>query len=96
MIYSGHTWSPIIFQQINSYYALSKFNEFGFYVELSKFGIKEIKYLGYILNKKGIRSDPSKIAIIRNMPIPHDIANLCSFHRVINYYGQFIKNMDNL
>ncbi|XP_052757781.1 uncharacterized protein K02A2.6-like [Galleria mellonella] len=56
---------------------------------------KEIKYLGYIINKEGVRADPEKINPILKMRAPANVSELKSFLGMINFYGKFIKNLSS-
>lgn len=60
--------------------------------EKCKFLRKEVKFLGHILNKNGIRTDPSKVEAIRTFTRPKCIKNLRSFLGICNYYRRFIKD----
>jgi transposase InsO family protein len=51
---------------------------------------QEVKFLGHIINHKGIQTDPEKIAAIENFQRPKCIKNLRSFLGICNYYRRFI------
>ena len=51
-----------------------------------------IKYLGHIVSKKGISTDPDKISSVQNWPVPKNIRELQSFLGFVGYYRRFIKN----
>ncbi|XP_041786375.1 uncharacterized protein K02A2.6-like isoform X2 [Anopheles merus] len=77
---------------------LSRIKEYGFTIRADKcvFGMKQIRYLGHIIDGKGIRPDPAKIEAILNLPPPTDISGLRSFIGAINYYGKFVPEMRDL
>ena len=52
---------------------------------------KEVKYLGHIINKNGIQTDPSKIEAINSFQKPNCVKSLRSFLGICNYYRRFIK-----
>ena len=52
---------------------------------------EEIKFLGHIINKNGIQTDPAKLEAIRTFERPKCIKNLRSFLGICNYYRKFIK-----
>ena len=52
--------------------------------------MRQVKYLGQILDAQGIRPDPDKIAPIVSMPPPHNIPKLRSYLGAINYYGKYV------
>lgn len=70
----------------------------GFTLRLDKcsFGQASIKYLGKIVDEKGIRPDPERLRILREMPAPKDIHQLRSFLGAVNWYGTFLPNLTDL
>ncbi|XP_013136418.1 PREDICTED: uncharacterized protein K02A2.6-like, partial [Papilio polytes] len=57
------------------------------------FLVNEIRYLGYIISRDGIKTDPTKIEAIVKLPRPSNVSELRSFLGILNFYGKFIKNM---
>ncbi|CAG8553551.1 9144_t:CDS:1, partial [Funneliformis caledonium] len=57
---------------------------------------QELSFLGYIISKEGIQTDPNKIAIMRNFPVPKDLTQLRKFIALISYYRRFIKGFANI
>ena len=57
---------------------------------------KEIKYLGHILDRNGLRPDPTKVQAILKMPAPKQLSEVRSFLGAINFYGRFVLHMRNL
>lgn len=53
---------------------------------------KEVSYLGHVINKDGIRTDPEKLEKIRKWPIPKTTKELKTFISLCGYYRKFIKN----
>ena len=49
-----------------------------------------IAYLGHIVSKDGIETDPKKIAAIANWPIPVTVTDVRSFLGFTNHYRRFI------
>jgi len=56
----------------------------------------EVKYLGFIFNSDGVKSDPEKTAIIRNYPTPKKIKDIRAFLGMTNFFRRYIKNYANL
>ena len=54
------------------------------------------KYLGFIFNSDGVKSDPQKTAIIRNCPTPKKVKDIRVFLGITNYFRRYIKNYANL
>ena len=74
----------------------------GVFEKLAKAGLKlkpskceffrsSLKYLGHIVSKEGIATDPRKIEAIRNWPRPKTVTDVRSFTGFTNYYRKFIK-----
>ncbi|XP_038119291.1 uncharacterized protein K02A2.6-like [Culex quinquefasciatus] len=72
--------------------------EFGFTIRAEKcsFGQPQIRYLGHLLDRQGLRPDPAKIEAIANLAVPTDVSGVRSFLGAFNYYGKFVANMRNL
>jgi hypothetical protein len=56
-----------------------------------KFATTELKVLGFTVNQKGIGTDPEKMAIIRDYPIPKTVKQVRSFLGLCSYYRQLIR-----
>lgn len=82
----------------NLFAVLKRIEDFGFHINLEKcdFEMREIKYLGMIIDEKGRRPDPEKIESIVKMPPPKNTKELKSLLGMINYYGTFIKELYRL
>ena len=53
---------------------------------------EEIAYLGHIINKEGLKTDPKKIEAVKNWPIPIYLTDVRGFIGLCSYYRRFIKN----
>ncbi|XP_055543004.1 uncharacterized protein K02A2.6-like [Wyeomyia smithii] len=74
---------------------LQRIKEFGFTLRVEKctFRKQQIRYLGHIVDCRGLRPDPAKIEAISRLPPPTDVSGVRSFLGAINYYGKFVPNM---
>ena len=74
----------------------------GVFEKLAKAGLKlkpskceffrsSLKYLGHIVSKDGIATDPRKIEAINKWPQPETVTDVRSFTGFTNYYRKFIK-----
>ena len=54
------------------------------------------KYLGYIINKYGLRPVEAKVDAIREAPRPTNNTQLRAYLGMLNYYGKFLRNMADL
>ena len=77
---------------------LNRLRNMGLTVKLSKcrFLQDSVKYLGFIINKDGLRPDPEKLEAISSAPRPENVTQLKSFLGMVNYYGRFIQNLSTL
>jgi hypothetical protein len=56
-----------------------------------QFGNSELKFLGHIVGKDGIKMDPAKIDKVQNFPKPTNVTQVRSFLGLCNYYRKFVK-----
>ncbi|GFY01635.1 retrovirus-related Pol polyprotein from transposon 297 [Trichonephila clavipes] len=57
-----------------------------------KFGCEELKYLGLIINKEGIKTEETKVQAIVQMKPPHNSKVVSKFLGMSQWYAKFIKN----
>ena len=71
---------------------LSTLQDHGLYANKEKcyFGIKSIKYLGYVIDSEGVHVDPEKIQVIKDWPAPRNLTELRSFLGLANFYHRFV------
>ncbi|GFV05533.1 retrovirus-related Pol polyprotein from transposon opus [Trichonephila clavipes] len=61
-----------------------------------KFGCDELKYLGLIINKEGIRTDETKVRAIVEIKPPRNSKEVSKFLGMSQWYAKFIKNYADL
>ncbi|CAK1597910.1 unnamed protein product [Parnassius mnemosyne] len=60
--------------------------------EKCEFYKDEVNYLGYVINKNGLKKSPDKIKAIVDSPAPSNISQLQSFLGLVNYYRNFVPS----
>ena len=57
------------------------------------FGKSEVKYLGHLVNAKGIHPLPDHVCDLKNFPPPSSKLGVQRFLGMINYYRRFVPHM---
>ena len=58
--------------------------------------VNEVKYVGHVISKDGLKVDPEKVNAIVNMPAPTDVQSVRRFLGLVQYVAKFIPNMADL
>lgn len=61
-------------------------------VSKSRFCMRSLKYLGYIVSEEGIRPDPEKIVAIEDYPTPRSVKDVRRLIGLTGWYRRFIPN----
>ena len=56
----------------------------------------QITYLGHIVSKNGIETDPKKVTTNSELPVPKTVTEVQSFLGFTNYYQKFIPKYANI
>ncbi|GJX33416.1 putative reverse transcriptase domain-containing protein [Tanacetum coccineum] len=68
------------------------------YAKFSKceFWLKEVQFLGHVVNRDGIHVDPSKVESVKNWKTPESSTEIRSFLGLAGYYRRFIENFSKI
>ncbi|KAK9075551.1 hypothetical protein SSX86_003876 [Deinandra increscens subsp. villosa] len=68
------------------------------YAKFSKcdFWIREVQFLGHIVDQNGIHVEPAKVEAIKNWPTPRAPTEIRQFLGLAGYYRRFIKGFSQL
>ena len=55
-----------------------------------------VAYLGFLLDKEGLRPDPDKVAPVLDYPTPRNIKQLRRFLGIVGWYARFINNESSI
>lgn len=61
-----------------------------------KFFQTSVTYLGFIIDRKGLRTDPNKVSAMVNYPQPQKYTEVKRFIGLCSWYRRFIKNFSGL
>lgn len=67
-----------------------------FNAEKFQYRVSEVKYVGQIVSKEGIRADPQHIRAITEMRIPTDKDGVRRFLGLVSYLSKFIPNVSTI
>lgn len=75
-------------------HVLNRLKEYGLKLSLEKckFFQTAVRYLGHIVFKHGIETDPEKVDTLKTWPSPANLKGLCSFLGFAGYYRQLIQD----
>nr|GEW58812.1 putative reverse transcriptase domain-containing protein [Tanacetum cinerariifolium] len=63
---------------------------------MCEFWLKEVQFLGHVINGNGIHVDPSKIEAVKNWKAPRTLTDVRSFLGLAGYYRRFIKKISKI
>ncbi|XP_061727739.1 uncharacterized protein K02A2.6-like [Cydia pomonella] len=64
--------------------------------EKCEFFKSEVSYLGYVINKDGLKKSADKVKAIVNAPVPDSVNQLQSFLGLVNYYRNFVPSASSI
>lgn len=57
---------------------------------------RKVTYLGHVISKDGISTDPEKTAVVQSWPVPSTTKQVRSFLGFVGYYRRFIKGFSKV
>lgn len=74
---------------------IEKATEFNLKPNLTKTKLRQpqVTYVGHVISKEGLKSDPAKVAALVDMPAPADKSDVKRFLGFITYLGKFLPNL---
>jgi len=72
---------------------LAKLREAKLYAKMSKceFFKEEVKFLGHIVSREGVKVDPEKVRVMEKWPPPRTVSDVRSFLGLTNYFRKFVR-----
>jgi len=61
-----------------------------------KFCVDKLKYLGHIIDREGIRTDPEKVSAVADWPEPRTIKQIRQFIGMASWYRRFIAGFSKI
>lgn len=77
---------------------LQRLKEFGLKLSVEKcvFFQPSVRYLGHVVSRNGVETDPGKITTLTSWPVPKNLKELRSFLGFAGYYRRFVKDYSSI
>jgi len=57
---------------------------------------REVKYLGHVVGRDGVATNPEKVRAVKDWAVPADLPELRAFLGLVGYYRQYIPNFTRI
>lgn len=78
--------------QLNMVFARLRAARLKINIDKCKFCVPSLRYLGHVINKNGIQTDPEKVRAIKEWPVPCNIRQIRKFLGLASWYRRFVDN----
>jgi hypothetical protein len=77
---------------------LAKVQEYGLSLKTNKchFFKQQVKFLGFIVTKEGIKPNPEKVQAVKDWPVPQTQSHIRSFLALTQFFRRFIKDYSSI
>lgn len=83
-------------ETLNRVYHILKSANLTINIEKCKFCQSSLAFLGYIVDKDGLHTNPEKVSAIQNLPIPKTYSDVKRIVGMASWYRRFIQNFSDL
>ncbi|KMQ84832.1 reverse ribonuclease integrase, partial [Lasius niger] len=61
-----------------------------------RFCVERLKYLGHVIDREGIRTDPEKVSAVADWPEPRTVKQVRQFLGMASWYRRFVANFSTI
>ena len=83
-------------EHLETVLAILKENQFYASAGKCSFNKPEVKFLGHVVGRHGLKVNPSKVQCVRDWPVPTSVKQVQQFLGLTNYFRKFMKGYSSL